>query len=93
MRFEQALVCVMFQEKLSSLVDSLCVEAVDKILKVVEVSSVKQEGGAGGLKDPPESEETSDSLSKPTEGELRTQVCCQVLYSRTPLRYFTSSSQ
>nr|XP_033468480.1 zinc finger protein 708-like isoform X1 [Epinephelus lanceolatus] len=41
------------EEKLSSLVDGMCVEAVDKILKMVELAAVKQEETPRDLKDPP----------------------------------------
>ncbi len=52
--------------------DSLCVEAVEKILKMVEVAAVKQDGTPGDLKGPHESDESSECLTKTTEGELRT---------------------
>lgn len=52
--------------------DSLCVDAVDKILKMVEVAVVKQEGTPGDPKDPHGSDDSSECLMKTTEGELRT---------------------
>lgn len=45
--------------------DSLCVEAVDKILKVVQEAAETP----GHLKDPQESEQSGEGLT--TEGELR----------------------
>ncbi|XP_078126395.1 uncharacterized protein LOC144530627 [Sander vitreus] len=56
------------EDKLRALVDSLCVEAVDKILKMVELAAGKQNETPGDLKDPPESDESSQCLTKPTEG-------------------------
>ncbi|XP_044070110.1 zinc finger protein 135-like isoform X2 [Siniperca chuatsi] len=60
------------EEKLGTLVDSLCVEAVDKILKMVEGAAGKQAETPGDLKDPPESHESSECLMKTTEGENKT---------------------
>ncbi|XP_051251664.1 zinc finger protein 708 [Dicentrarchus labrax] len=59
------------EEILSSLVDSLCAEAVDKILKIVELAAVKEET-TGDLKDPdpPESAESSQCVRKSTGSEL-----------------------
>ncbi|XP_070833868.1 zinc finger protein 627-like isoform X1 [Chaetodon trifascialis] len=57
------------EEKLSALVDSLCVEAVEKILKIVEVDAAKQEDASGGLKDPPESDESGECFLTSAEGE------------------------
>lgn len=62
----------------------MCVEAVDKILKMMELAAVKQEETPRDLKDPPghlqdppghlrESADVSKCLMKTTEGELRTQ--------------------
>lgn len=63
----------LFQEKVGALVDSLCVEAVEKILKIVEGGAVEQEETPGDLKDPPESEGGSECSMTAAEGELRTQ--------------------
>ncbi|XP_030297761.1 zinc finger protein 436-like [Sparus aurata] len=52
------------EEKLSSLVDSLCVEAVDKILTVVRAAAETP----GHLKDPPQSEQGGEGLTSSTEG-------------------------
>ncbi|XP_070697421.1 oocyte zinc finger protein XlCOF6-like [Pempheris klunzingeri] len=57
------------EEKLSGLVGRLCVEAVERILRMVQVSTVKQQVGEGDHKDPLESEESCNSLMKTTEGE------------------------
>ncbi|XP_076598439.1 uncharacterized protein LOC143327813 isoform X2 [Chaetodon auriga] len=57
------------EEKLSALVDSLCVEAVEKILKIVEVDAAKQEEAPGGLKDPPECDESGECFLTSAEGE------------------------
>ncbi len=61
------------QEKLGALVDSLCVDAVDKIVKMVEEAVRKQPVIAGDLKDPPEFDLSSECLMTATEGELRIQ--------------------
>ncbi|XP_039994833.1 zinc finger protein 135-like [Xiphias gladius] len=59
------------EEKLGALVDSLCVEAVEKILKMAELAAVKQEETPGDLCDPPQSDESGEGLLKTqsTEGE------------------------
>lgn len=69
--YKVSVVSVVPQEKLSSLVDSLCVEAVDKILTVVRAAAQTP----GHLKDPPQSEQGGQGLTSSTEGELKTQKC------------------
>uniref|UniRef100_UPI0037E777BC oocyte zinc finger protein XlCOF6-like n=1 Tax=Semicossyphus pulcher TaxID=241346 RepID=UPI0037E777BC len=55
------------KEKLSALVDSLFVKAVDKILKAVELASVKHEKSPRDEKDPPEA---AKGLLETTQGEV-----------------------
>ncbi|XP_040905404.1 zinc finger protein 23-like [Toxotes jaculatrix] len=56
------------EEKLCAVVDSLCVEAVEKILEMVELVAVKQEETPGALRDPPQSDESFMMMQTP-EGE------------------------
>lgn len=58
------------EEKLGALVDSLCVEAVDKILKMMELAAMKREQRSpGDLSDPVQCEESRDGVMKPQTGE------------------------
>ncbi|KAF7198853.1 oocyte zinc finger protein XlCOF6 [Nothobranchius furzeri] len=48
------------EEKLGAVVDSLCLEAVNKILRIIEPTPVKQDGAVGEA--PPTPEETCEGL-------------------------------
>ncbi|XP_078098601.1 uncharacterized protein LOC144511967 isoform X1 [Sander vitreus] len=56
------------EENLRVLVERLCVEAVDKILKMVELVAGKLKETPSDRKDPPESDESRECLTKTTEG-------------------------
>ncbi|XP_029377099.1 zinc finger protein 708-like [Echeneis naucrates] len=73
------------EEKLGALVDNLCIEAVEKILEMVELAALKQKDTPRALSDHPQFDVSSEVIQTQTQGSPSTEQTYILVYgSATP---------